>query len=205
MNGKFDHYNLCFLSDRVEMANKSMKDCFWRIMCAIMVVFFTLASVVQHNDPDWFLWIPVYALPAFISFLQVIRLRIRETPEFQVVVKFALLIYCILDIKLFAQLISRDETSTESQSREEAQHVNAAVTSLNETSVVLAPSDSILATEEGREFFGSLIITVWLVLCCMQFTQVKDLTLGCRLLITSFVLLPLVLWAAHFYYGIDLC
>lgn len=192
------------------MATK--KDCFWRIMCAIMVVFFTMSSVVQHNDPDWFIWVPVYVLPAFISFAQVIRVQIRETPVFQVVVKFALLIYCILDIKLFAQLISKnsgeeDESSKSSpRSGEEThQRVNASLTRLNETSSSLTPSESILATEEGREFFGSLIITFWLILCCLQFTRVANLSLGCRFLIASFVLLPLVIWFVHFFYGIDLC
>lgn len=193
------------------MANN--KECFWRCMCLIMGVFFTLASLVQHNDPDWFLWIPIYALPACISFIQVSKFKIRETPKFQIVVKFALFLYSVLDIKLFAQLISNQEDKELldiNDLQPKAAHVNESIALQKETESSKERSStsrnsSFLATEEGREFLGSLIITVWLVLCCLQFTRVKDISLGCRLLIISFVVLPFVIWFIHVYYGIDLC
>lgn len=167
----------------------------WRISCLLLAVFFSLAMVVQHNDPDWYVWIPIYALPCIISWIQVLKPDVIADSLFQVITKLSLLVYATLSIKLFAHFISFDGSTTSHES----------LFYPNGTNKTTSEELSILSSEEGRELLGSLIITLWLLLCCIHFVHYKDLTTGHKVFLAAFAVLPLILWLVHIAYDINLC
>jgi len=40
-----------------------------RNLAWLWIFLFVLFAAVQVNDPDWYLWIPIYLVPAIIAFL----------------------------------------------------------------------------------------------------------------------------------------
>jgi len=48
-----------------------------RIVSYLIAVIFILFALVQYNDPDFFIWIPVYLIPAFIA-IAYQRLKIHK-------------------------------------------------------------------------------------------------------------------------------
>ena len=71
-----------------------------------MAAFFTLAAVVQHNDPDWFIWIPLYTIPAVISWTQCLLVRITGHPIYERCLKACFLIYAMVSLHLLAYYFS---------------------------------------------------------------------------------------------------
>jgi apolipoprotein N-acyltransferase len=46
-------------------------------MNKIIALIFVLFAAVQYNDPDWYLWIPIYGLVALIYFVEVPKILLQ--------------------------------------------------------------------------------------------------------------------------------
>ena len=79
---------------------------FWRIVNGVMATFFTLAATVQHNDPDWFIWIPLYSVPAVISVTQCLCVPITAHYRYERCLKGCLVIYTMISLHLLAHYFS---------------------------------------------------------------------------------------------------
>jgi hypothetical protein len=113
-----------------------------RILNSIFIVLFISSALLQYNDPDPYIWIPVYLLGAFICFM---ALRSKFQPWLYIL---AWIIY----IPFATYLFFRD---------------NAIMTWLKENK----PEDivqSMKATrpwiEETREFLGLIILIIALLI-----------------------------------------
>lgn len=147
---------------------------FWRVVNGVMAIFFTLAAIVQHNDPDWFIWIPLYSVPAVISFTQCLCVRVTGHPNYERCLKACFVIYTMISLHLLAYYFSNGK-------------------------------GNLLETEEGREFLGCLIIMAWILTCVYYGTGFKEITIYERILVAFFSCLPLIIWAAHYYFDVQLC
>lgn len=108
----------------------------------IFIVYFLLAAVLQYNDPDPYLWIPMYLYAAFLCW-QAIKNRYRPFLFWLGIVVYALFaVYLLLDANGVLSWINQHESESLVQSMK-------------------AEKPWI---EESREFFGLLIIIVVLVI-----------------------------------------
>ncbi|ELT91151.1 hypothetical protein CAPTEDRAFT_217562 [Capitella teleta] len=64
----------------------------WRSINAVMTLFFSLSAYVQLNDPDPYIWIPVYAVPAVLSLSMCVHPTVPSHPVWRTV--------CVLHIAL---------------------------------------------------------------------------------------------------------
>lgn len=117
------------ISDRWEIV--------WKLTNLVMAVFFLLAAFVNHNDNDWYIWMPVYLLPAILTIPIAIDTTITENKYWKAVALVHLLMCCAFCIYQFVNLV---EVYTDNFSNP-------------------------LREEEGREVAGLLIIVIWLSVC----------------------------------------
>ena len=107
----------------------------------IIAAIFLLFALVQYNDPDWYLWIPVYLIIAILIFLSIGR-KLPSKVLYVILILF--LIWFVTMVPNFAQWVKEgmpDITGTMKASNPEI--------------------------ELMREFFGVLICIaalVWLVI-----------------------------------------
>ncbi|XP_071796708.1 transmembrane protein 220-like [Asterias amurensis] len=142
----------------------------WSGINAVMAVFFALAAFVQLNDPDPYLWIPVYMIPSFLCSSIVWSSDAVDSMCWHVTATVHMCL-CAVGIAVLT-------FQTRQQMKNE----------------MINP----LALEEGRELFGLLIALMWILICKFS-SRVKLVTSTKQqsALIWSFVLLgcaPLILW-----------
>ncbi|KAF8794849.1 Transmembrane protein 220 like protein [Argiope bruennichi] len=150
----------------------------WRGTNAMMTLFFVMASGVQFNDPDPFLWVPLYGIAAILTISVTIRPNItafriwRYMYWIHAAFCIGMLIYVLVALILVA-------TNPKSDG------------SLNP-----------LTYEEGREMAGIMITSVWLFTCKQSPTisydsptklSKKENMVAVAVLFLS--LLPLLLWS----------
>ncbi|GAB1608665.1 transmembrane protein 220-like isoform X1 [Argonauta hians] len=118
----------------------------WKFTNFIMAMFFFLAAFVNNNDPDWFIWMPVYLLPTVLTMLIAMKPAITDNRCWK-----GLTLAHIVACSIFSvyQLILLQKVYTEG-------HFN------------------ILIAEEGRELLGLIIIIFWLLVC--RFLSLSSLT-----------------------------
>ncbi|XP_076444998.1 transmembrane protein 220-like isoform X2 [Babylonia areolata] len=149
----------------------------WRGINLCMATFFLLATVVNINDDDWYLWVPVYAIPsvlclvvaAYPSFME------RKVWNWLCIIHFTLcLAYAIYQGALLAEALA-------GQVKNPLEH------------------------EEGREMGGLFIILTWLGIS--SFTNVgrpsapasnRSLMTALLLMTVTLAVLPLFLWSLCF-------
>lgn len=109
----------------------------WRAVNLVMAVFLLLAAYVQINDPDPYIWIPVYLVPALLSLTIVIRPSASEYPIWRNVCVVHIALCVIGSIYLLSVVFELLSTG----------------------------SASFLVYEEAREFLGIVIVIIWLSIC----------------------------------------
>ncbi|XP_074648051.1 transmembrane protein 220-like isoform X2 [Tubulanus polymorphus] len=109
----------------------------WRATNLLMSIFFVLAAYVQINDPDPYIWIPVYLIPALFTLSITITPKITDNKVWKV----AIIIHIAISIAGAMYLLA----------------VVIEMLSLNLSNP--------LQHEEGRELSGLVIVIIWLTLC----------------------------------------
>ena len=113
-------------------------------------VVFTLFAVVQYNDPDPYLWVPIYLYPALLCFLKFIQKPIPTLAYWAGFLVFgAYAIYKMFDTNGIIDWVQFHNAS-------------------NIASTMKAEKPWI---EESREFFGLLIILIVLGINYIQKTS----------------------------------
>jgi membrane-bound ClpP family serine protease len=57
-----------------------------KILKALIIIIFVLFAILQYNDPDPYLWIPVYLYPAYLVFRSLSEKGIVEVFSFVAIV-----------------------------------------------------------------------------------------------------------------------
>lgn len=110
----------------------------WRSINVVMATFLVLAAFVQINDPDPYIWIPVYLFPAVLSLTVAIK---PSAPADSFIWRSSCLVLIVLCLIGAIYLLS-------------------VVFDL-----LSKGSANILVYEEVREFFGLVIVIIWLAIC----------------------------------------
>ncbi|XP_025096200.1 transmembrane protein 220-like isoform X2 [Pomacea canaliculata] len=149
----------------------------WRGISLFMTVFFLLASAVNINDGDWYIWVPIYLIPAVLASAIVIRPDVHENRVWSTlaVIHFAFcLAYTVYQVVLLIEAITGELKNP-------------------------------LEHEEGREMAGLLIIMAWLGIC--RFTNLgrpdgavsnRSLMNALLLLTVMLAVIPLGIWSLCF-------
>ncbi|XP_071106840.1 transmembrane protein 220-like [Haliotis cracherodii] len=149
----------------------------WRAINIFMLLFFSLAAFYNLNDSDWYLWVPIYVIPAVLCLPIIAKPSLSENKivGWMSVVHFTLcLAYSGYQIITMIQVIS-------------------------------GRIENPLQHEEGREMGGLLIIIAWLGIC--RFTSLgrphttamnRSLMNALVLMSVTLAVLPLFTWALCF-------
>lgn len=113
-----------------------------KVLNIIFIIYCIIAAALQYNDPDPYVWIPIYLYTAYLCFRAIQR---RYNP---VMYYIGLAIYLIYAVYLFY-----DKSGVLFWAKE--QHAESLVESMKATKPWI---------EETREFFGLLILVVMLLL-----------------------------------------
>ncbi|KAF6031907.1 hypothetical protein EB796_009809 [Bugula neritina] len=146
----------------------------WRVCNAVMAVFTGICAVLQHNDPDPELWMPLYGLASLLC------LAIATSPTFQGSIWWRVLVvlemvYC-LAIATYTIMYISEETRA------------------------IPHGPNPLHYEESREVLGILVVMFWLAGCLFYIPERLDESTSRQretlviILICSLSLLPLILW-----------
>ena len=110
-----------------------------KIFNIIFCIVFVLFAAVQYNDPDPYLWVPIYLYPALLCYLEFIQKPIRKMAYWAGFLLFgAYAIYKMFDTNGIIDWVQFHNAS------------NIASTMKAETPWI----------EESREFFGLTIILI---------------------------------------------
>lgn len=151
----------------------------WRGVNLVMAVFLALASYVQINDPDPYIWVPVYLIPSLLSLGIVIRPSVAVESAIWRCLCLAHLVLCVAGalclLSVVMELLSKEPSS-------------------------------FLVYEEIREFIGVIIVVVWLSICrfssfsCMPRVDSNKVFISVSLAVTCLLgSFPLVLWSMCFF------
>ncbi|MES2649076.1 MAG: transmembrane 220 family protein [Bacteroidota bacterium] len=122
-----------------------------KIFNSIFIILFVLFAVLQYNDPDPYVWIPIYLFAAYLCWCSY---RKNYKPQlFQI----ALVVFILYDLYLFF-----DKTGV----------LNWAVQHQSE-SIVQTMKATKPWIEETREFFGLLIVIIVLIINMIYLRKLK--------------------------------
>lgn len=147
----------------------------WRGSNLLMSVFFLLAASVQFNDPDPYVWVPLYGVAGCLTLAVVLSPKVAAHPTW----KSICAVWVILCLSGLLYLTYLTILLLEGKVANPFQH------------------------EEGREMGGLLIVTAWLFIClCLRtkFTESKEHDQSrrqlCILIVatTAVGLMPLLFW-----------
>lgn len=146
----------------------------WRVVCLLMTLFFFMAAFFNINDSDWYLWVPIYALPGLMSLPLVFKPELLETKVWTYISVIHLTLccaYCLYTVVLVFEAINGQLTNP-------------------------------LKHEEGREMAGLLIVIAWLAIC--RFTSMgrpgvivssKSMMSALLVMTITLAVLPLFIWS----------
>ncbi|KAL4239438.1 hypothetical protein ACF0H5_000253 [Mactra antiquata] len=149
----------------------------WRAINCVMTVFFLLAAYVNMNDPDWYIWGPIYLVPGLLSLAVTVQPTTVDSVMWSssTVIHFTLCCaYTFYQIVLLMEAIGNK-------------------------------MENPLQHEAGREMGGLLIIITWLGIS--RFTNIgrpnaavtsKGMMSALLLMSVTLTLLPLFLWSLCF-------
>ncbi|XP_033120400.1 transmembrane protein 220-like isoform X1 [Anneissia japonica] len=156
----------------------------WKAINAIMSLFFFLCSIVQFNDPDPYLWVPYYAIPACLCACIVWMPDVVENSLWKIAALFHLGISCFSLLVLILQIVHYFQEE------------------------IINP----LRFEEGREILGVTITIGWILICrcCNPKRSDGGQQVGVMMsLVIVSGLLPFVVWATccltSFHHCGDMC
>uniref|UniRef100_T1KQR2 G-protein coupled receptors family 2 profile 2 domain-containing protein n=1 Tax=Tetranychus urticae TaxID=32264 RepID=T1KQR2_TETUR len=168
-----------------------------------MMIFFALATFVQHNDPDWYFWGSVYLVPTLMSTVQAFSVTITYHYVYQAFIRSCALLYSLLTL-FHAYYFIRFASNVSTQGWIDSTFESQSMPSSSPTTNLL-----IVDSEEGREFLGSLIALLWIIISIYITTtnQVGDAALSRRfkILIFIFTLIPIILWFILYTLEVYLC
>eukprot|EP00090_Calanus_glacialis_P000377 TRINITY_DN10227_c0_g1_i1.p1 TRINITY_DN10227_c0_g1~~TRINITY_DN10227_c0_g1_i1.p1 ORF type:complete len:231 (-),score=65.03 TRINITY_DN10227_c0_g1_i1:72-680(-) len=159
----------------------------FRILNAIMVIFFLSAVVKLRTDDNACLWIPTFLVPAFLSTIVAVKPQLSECVWWKAWVIIHTAISTMLALVWSIQLVRTIHAEKDSLS------LQAGEDSLYTTSM------NPLQYEEGREMFGVVIIIFWLKITAhvskTQFRTYNLLPAPRRLVTTALYMsvIPLIL------------
>ncbi|XP_070580435.1 transmembrane protein 220-like [Ptychodera flava] len=107
----------------------------WKAVNVVMAIFFLLCALAQVNDPDPYIWTPIYLVPCLLTAVVTFRKNTSESPAW----KWLLTIHiaaCLVGIVYLTILV--------------LELMNGQY------------KDNPLSKEEGRELAGLLTVVVWL-------------------------------------------
>ncbi|XP_050391981.1 transmembrane protein 220 [Patella vulgata] len=152
----------------------------WRIVNILMTVFFALAAVANVNDSDWYIWVPIYLIPAVLSLMVAVKPAIIETSILSSLTAVVLAVFVGYGVYLIAVLIDTIKQKPSLQNP--------------------------LIHEEGREFAGMVIIIIWLTIS--RFTGIgktgesatsdRRIMTGLLLMTLTLGVLPILAWMMCF-------
>lgn len=115
------------------------------------VIIFLLSAGLQYNDPDPYIWMPLYLYAALLCFL---ALRKKYKPAFYIA---GLVVYTVYAIYLFFDKAGVLNWANEHNAENIAQSMKATKPWIEET----------------REFFGLLIVIIALLINMFYFRKVR--------------------------------
>ncbi|KAK7112472.1 transmembrane protein 220-like [Littorina saxatilis] len=149
----------------------------WRGINLFMAVFFLLATIANVNDGDWYIWMPIYMIPALLGLVVAAKPQFIETRLWSSlsVIHFTLcLAYAIYQGAVLVETLA-------GQVKNPLQH------------------------EEGREMGGLFIILAWLGIS--RFTSLgrpnspvsnRSMMSALLLMTVTLAVLPLLMWSLCF-------
>ncbi|XP_023930682.1 transmembrane protein 220 isoform X2 [Lingula anatina] len=145
----------------------------WQAINVVAAVFFALAAYVQINDPDPYIWIPIYFIPTLLCLTIAIKPILVENTAWRNV--------CVIHMAICL-------TGT----------LYLTVTVLEMT---LSTRVNPLQHEEGRELGGLILVMAWLAI--LRFSGIGSKSgsghMGALLLLTATLsFAPLVFWGLCF-------
>ncbi|WAQ95519.1 TM220-like protein [Mya arenaria] len=150
----------------------------WQAVNLVMAMFFSLAALANLNDDDWYLWMPLYVVPALFAVSVVARPQLADNTLWNsgLVVHLTLCCaYALYQVVLLLEALSGNFQQNP------------------------------LGHEAGREMGGLIIIIAWLVMC--RFTSIarpsgsisnRSLMSALLLMSVTLAVLPLFLWSLCF-------
>ncbi|CAG5124912.1 unnamed protein product [Candidula unifasciata] len=159
----------------VQSANASQS---WRVFNVVMCVFFSLAAYVNFNDDDWYIWVPIYTVPALLSASVAMKPSLAESTSWNKLVSIDFILCSLYSLyQLFALFKKMPSNNLENP----------------------------LIHEEGREMGGLLVILAWAGIArYMSPERVKGIESSQRAaviifwFITFLASIPLLLWSLCF-------
>lgn len=121
-----------------------------KIFNIICIILFVLFAAVQYNDPDPYIWMPIYLYAAWLCF-EAIRLRYKK-----ILYVIGLVLYCLYALYLLFDKSGVIDWITEHHSENIVQSMKATKPWIEET----------------REFFG-LIIVICVLMINMNWLSLK--------------------------------
>ncbi|KAK2165684.1 hypothetical protein LSH36_46g00038 [Paralvinella palmiformis] len=153
----------------------------WQGINLVMMIFFLLSTYVQLNDPDPYIWVPIYIIPSFLCLSVVLKADSADNTLWHIV-STTHLVCCVLGMLYHLALVIE---------------------------IMAGRLYNPLVHEEGRELAGLVIIIIWLMVC--RFTsfgrknRVTSTSSLVVLLVVSVLLsiIPLFVWSLCFISGFD--
>lgn len=149
----------------------------WRGVNLLMATFMSLAAYVQINDPDPYIWVPVYLIPSVLSLAIVIKPSVVDSAIWRSV--------CLIHLSLSV--------------------VGAAYLLTVVLDLLTKETASFLVYEEAREFIGVIIVVVWLSIVrfssvgCLSRSDANRALISASLAAACIVgAFPLVFWSLCF-------
>uniref|UniRef100_T1ISY2 Transmembrane protein 220 n=1 Tax=Strigamia maritima TaxID=126957 RepID=T1ISY2_STRMM len=120
----------------------------WKFVNILMFLFFLLATLVQFNDDDACVWIPVYVIPAALSLAIVIKPKITSDSMWLTVTH----VHTACCICIFAYIVALLLQNMHKESFLLERKLNAKQ----------QVHWNLLYYEEGRELVGLILVLIWL-------------------------------------------
>ncbi|XP_038068628.1 transmembrane protein 220-like [Patiria miniata] len=154
----------------------------WAGINAVMAVFFALAAFVQINDPDPYIWVPIYAIPCLLC-CSIVWSRDSIDHKYWRVTAAIHMCFAVFGIVLLTFQVGQ----------------------VHRKEGLFNP----LSLEEGRELFGLLIALGWTLMCWFSGHIMTTCSTGKLTLLTGIVVLlgmmPLALWGTCYQADFEHC
>ncbi|GFN78243.1 transmembrane protein 220 [Plakobranchus ocellatus] len=150
----------------------------WRTVHFLFAIFFSLACFVNRNDADWYLWMPIYSVPALLCFTASIKPHLRGEVLWHAaanILFYGCLLYWLFEV-FAVYMVYRSKGITNP-----------------------------FAFEEGRELGGLTIIVAWARISLSSTTErssdkssKSSIVTLLPWIMTSLAVIPLAFWSLCF-------
>jgi len=156
----------------------------WKLINILMFLFFLLATIVQFNDDDAVVWIPVYVIPAALSLAIAIKPNITSDAMWLTVSH----VHTACCICIFAYIVVLL-----------IQHIHKESHLVEKKQLTKEMEWNLLYYEEGRELVGLVLVLGWLKISKTVMTPGNPLQKSRMLLgLLAVPMIPVILWTLCF-------